>query len=100
MPEARTSRYEFMLENNPIPNQALRNAMGDKGVQPEAAKQENTLDSYTVLAFRGKDLPDQYLNLIRSKWMRSLRTGNDFFKLASAKEYYQAYGLFIPKILS
>lgn len=45
-------------------------------------------DSYSVLQLPSTDLPGELINLIRSKWMRSLRYGHDLYKLMSPPEYY------------
>ncbi len=37
--------------------------------------------------------------MIYSKWLRSLRFGNDYFKLADAAAYYEAYQRYITNIL-
>lgn len=47
--------------------------------------------TYSVITRRGPELPTEYRGLVYSKWLRSLRYGNDFFKLIDAKCYYTAY---------
>jgi len=44
-------------------------------------------------------LLDPYLGLIYASWLRSLRYGNDFFKLTDAKSYYLRYHDYIRGIL-
>lgn len=56
--------------------------------------------SYSIISFLGKDLPSTYRNMIYSKWMRSLRHGNDYFKLMDSDSYYRAYNEHIDEILS
>lgn len=53
-----------------------------------------------IHAHEGKYLPAQYLNLVRSRWMRSYRHCNDYMKLVDPAAYYQAYGVYILNILS
>lgn len=55
---------------------------------------------YSIISFHGWELPPQYHNVIYSKWLRSLRHGNDYFKLVDAEAYYSTYRRYIEKILS
>jgi hypothetical protein len=70
--------------------------MEDQKVDTETAP---TQESYTVLAFEGSHLPENYKALVYSKWMRSLRYGNSYFKLTSSDEYFAAYNRFIEGLL-
>lgn len=56
--------------------------------------------SYTIISFPGSDLSQTYRNLIYSKWLRSLRFSNDYFKLTDSDSYYQAYTAYVTTILS
>lgn len=56
--------------------------------------------SYKILVFPSGKLPDQYLNMILSKWLRSLKYGNDYFKLTESDSYFEHYNSFIRKLLS
>lgn len=69
------------------------------GAAQEDAPQESDLASYKVIAFRGGLLPEQYKGVVYSKWLRSLRYGNDYFKLIDAPAYYEAYHRYISNIL-
>lgn len=53
-----------------------------------------------IHAHEGKHLPRQYLNLVRSRWMRSYRHCNDYMKLVDADAYYNAYGVYVLHILN
>lgn len=55
--------------------------------------------TYSILRYEGAGLPDQYRALVYSKWLRSLRHGNDFFKLIDSEAYYRAYPPVIESIL-
>lgn len=48
----------------------------------------------------GKKLPVQYLNLVRSRWMRSYRRHNDFIKLIDAASYFGAYEPYVVGVLN
>ncbi|MES2347852.1 MAG: hypothetical protein V4641_09825 [Pseudomonadota bacterium] len=56
------------------------------------------MNSYTVFVCPAEKL-DPYLPLVFSKWLRSLRYGNDYFRLIDQKAYYTAYHRYIQGIL-
>lgn len=53
-----------------------------------------------IHAHEGRHLPKQYLNLVRSRWMRSYRKCNDFMRLIDSAAYYQAYSVYVDVILN
>lgn len=55
--------------------------------------------SYLIKTYPATRLPAAYRALIYSKWMRSLRHGNDYFKLVDSAAYYKAYGMYITSLL-
>jgi GNAT superfamily N-acetyltransferase len=55
--------------------------------------------SYKVIQVSGPLLPETYHNMVYSKWMRSLRFGNDYFKLIESSSYYGVYHRFIATLL-
>lgn len=57
-------------------------------------------DSYSVLAFPGDGIASQYRGLVFAKWLRSLRYGNDYFRLIDSQSYYPTYQRFIKALLS
>ncbi len=57
------------------------------------------MSTYTVISYPADHLPEEYRGLVYSKWLRSLRYGNDYFKLIDAKAYYTAYHRLITRIL-
>lgn len=72
--------------------------MGDKGLEKRGdAVEEST---YSVISFPAFQLPERYLNFVRSKWLRTLRHGNDYFKLSDSDSYYEAYQRYIHILLS
>lgn len=73
--------------------------MGDEGVHAKAAQQKD-MSSYSVVVYAGSNFPSCYLGMVYSKWLRSLRYGNDFFKLIDPEAYYDAYQQYISTILS
>lgn len=56
--------------------------------------------SYQVIAFPGRSLPQGYQNMVYSKWMRSLKYGNEYFKLAHSDSYFTAYRRYLESILN
>lgn len=61
---------------------------------------ENKLSStYSILSYPAKDLPPQYLNMILSKWLRSLKYGNDYYRLIDSAAYFAHYNNFILHLL-
>jgi GNAT superfamily N-acetyltransferase len=56
--------------------------------------------SYKVVTYPGSELPEAYRNLIFSKWMRSLRFGNEYYKLIDSDAYYSTYHKYIEMLLN
>jgi len=56
--------------------------------------------SFTVLVFQGKDLPKEYKSFVYSKWLRTLKYGNDYFKLTDSDSYFNNYERFINILLA
>src|SRR5271165_5520223 len=59
-------------------------------------------DTYKVTPYLGSALPTtpEYRNMIVSKWLRSLKYGNDYFKLIDSECYYKNYPKYIELILN
>lgn len=57
------------------------------------------MSSYRVLTYSALELPQAYEGLIYAKWLRSLRYGNDFFRLVYPGAYWKAYRLYLENIL-
>ncbi len=57
------------------------------------------MSTYKIIAFKAEDLPKDYSGLIYSKWLRSLRYGNDYFKLIHPEAFYRSYERYISTIL-
>jgi GNAT superfamily N-acetyltransferase len=58
------------------------------------------MSGYIIRSFMGVNLPDMYRGMVYSRWLRSLRYGNDYFRLMEPKSYYRAYQAYISEILS
>ena len=55
--------------------------------------------SYKVISYPAAQLPPQYTNMILSKWKRTLRHGNDYFKLVESDHFYWAYDKYIDMLM-
>jgi hypothetical protein len=73
--------------------------MGHASLHAEATESEEVTDTYTVIAYSARTLPDQYRNMIYAKWLRSLRFGNDYFKLIDSDDYYLTYHRYITNLM-
>src|ERR1700677_3250936 len=88
--------------DNQIHNQEVRDEMEDTELDSGAIKppMETGQSSYTAIAYPANALPDQYRNMVYSKWMRQLRFGNEYFKLIDSQAYYEIYHKLIDVYLS
>jgi hypothetical protein len=55
--------------------------------------------TYSVIPYLGRDLPEAYRNMILAKWLRTLRFGNDFFRLIDSSGYFSSYQEYIKRLL-
>jgi len=55
--------------------------------------------SYTVLEFKGADVPAQYHNVILSNWLRTLRFGNPVFSQIDSFVFYKNYEINLKRNL-
>lgn len=74
--------------------------MGRQMLETKADDKQEIASSYSVISYPGTSLPDTYQNLIFSKWLRSLRYGNDYYKLIDQDAYFIAYHAYISKLLA
>ena len=77
--------------------------MGDNSLEhADGQTHENEaqeVGSYTIIPFLGVTLVGEKLNFVHSRWMRTARYGNDYFKLIDSDSYYKAYHKYILSIL-
>ncbi len=57
------------------------------------------MTTYSVLSFPGPAIPPDYQAIIYSGWLKSLRHGNDYFRLINPPQYYAAYHRYVSSIL-
>lgn len=55
--------------------------------------------SYSIISYPSAKLPEQYLPLIFTKWLKSLLYGNPLFKKSDQSQYYKNYHAFIERLL-
>lgn len=60
---------------------------------------QNEESNYQIIKLSGLHLPKSYEALIYSKFLRSLRDGNSYFKLVDSDPYYRAYHCYIENLL-
>lgn len=61
---------------------------------------ETQKNTYSIISYKSSSFPEQYRNLIFSKWMRSFRYGNDYIKLINSDDYFAAYEIYITSLLN
>lgn len=71
--------------------------LNHSSLAPVASQDEPT---YSVFMYPAKDLPKSYIQMIYSRWKRSLRTGNKLYKKISSKTFYDQYDKHITMLLS
>lgn len=60
----------------------------------------NEMNGYKILSFSGQDPALRpYRSMVHSDFKRSLRYGNDWYKLIDSDRYYAAYGIIIDHLL-
>jgi hypothetical protein len=60
---------------------------------------EGVADAYVITTYQGRALPVTYRNMIYSKWLRSLRHGNDMLKMVPSEAYFAYHHLLIDTLL-
>ncbi len=58
------------------------------------------MSSYSIIAYPGYELPRQYRGIVFSRWLRSLRSGNRYFKRIDKPAYYTSYRGYISLLLA
>lgn len=67
-------------------------------LESETTTEKEIIPQYAVMRCIGS-VPPQYEGMVISRWLRSLRYGNDFFKLTDKNAYYENYHPFLESIL-
>lgn len=58
------------------------------------------MDSYKILKIKASEFPEQYRNMLYSKFLRSLKFGNEYFRLIDQDSYYKMYHAYIESLLA
>lgn len=74
--------------------------MGIETMETESVDKQAVDSTYSIISFVGTQLPDSYRNMIYSKWMRSLKHGNDYYQLIDNDSYYSTYRAYIDVLLA
>lgn len=78
--------------------------MGNQILQFQAEEETMTEPAadptYSIISFPSAKLPRQYEALLFSRWLKSLRFGNNLFRKVTSKDYYKNYHLYIEKLLA
>lgn len=62
----------------------------------------NQQPTYSIISFPSREISRKYeiyKNAIISKWLRSLKSNNDYFKLIDREAYFKVYPFYIETIL-
>ncbi len=57
------------------------------------------MSSYQVVSYEGHALPKTYHALVFARWLKTLRSNNEYFRLIDSDSYYKSYHRYIEKIL-
>ncbi len=55
--------------------------------------------SYMLAPYPGYELPSSYRGLVVSRWVRTLKYKNAYFKLIDPKSYWSVYPAYVAKLL-
>jgi hypothetical protein len=66
--------------------------MANKNVE---AKSDEPQESYFIVSYRTSAIPQQYVNLILSPFLTTLKSGNDEFKMIDRDSYFKNYKAYI-----
>jgi len=72
--------------------------MGDQKLEGGGLREPQS--SYSIVTYPAAKLPLSYEGFVQAKWKRSLRDGNDLYKMVDAKSYFDAYEFYINRLLS
>lgn len=58
------------------------------------------LGTVQTRAYKAKELPEQYVNFVRDRWLKTYKKCNKFMRLVDPASYYAAYPKYINSVLS
>lgn len=74
--------------------------MNTEDSEVHCIKPPEASEGYKILSFPAAELPQDYLPLIFSRWLLSLRYGNELFKKVVKKDYFEQYHRFIESLFA
>lgn len=74
--------------------------MGTEALHTETIEPQGVLSSYTVIWLPASKLSEDAKAFVFSAWLKSLRKGNDFFKLIAARSYWRSIHRLIENVLA
>lgn len=63
-------------------------------------RQDVSQSTYKVIQYNKDTVPEQIKNMILSRFLRSLRRGNEYFRLMDKEAYFKAYNDYLNTILN
>lgn len=66
----------------------------------EGGRLREPQSTYSIVAYPANAFPQHFEGFIKAKWKRSLRDGNDLYKLVFSEAYFEAYGRYIDMLLA
>jgi len=89
-----------MSKHNNVHDSKIRDDMGNADLHTSTTESENEMTStYSIIVYSARTLPDQYRNMIYAKWLRSLRHGNEYFRLIDSDDFYLTYHRYISNLM-
>lgn len=62
--------------------------------------EEEKVETYSIVAYPGRELPEQYRPMVMTQWLRSMRKYNDIFKSVPSDIYYKEYDPFLKMLMN
>lgn len=53
-----------------------------------------------IRAYKGNEVPENYENFVRDRWLKTYKKCNKFMQLVDPASYYRAYPVFIRSVLA
>jgi len=72
--------------------------MGDTKLEGGGLREPQS--TYSIVAYPAARFPVHFEGFVHAKWKRSLRDGNDLYKLVDSDAYFTAYAKYISTLLA
>lgn len=77
---------------------SLSDSQDDHQVRAQVGREAGEA-AYRVIKFAGAKLPEAYHGYVLARWKRSLRHGNDYYRLVKPDAYYDAYNRYLDQLV-